>query len=214
MNTNEKANKLLKHIQSLEGFEILVPSYPYHHMGATITDAMLQPGINWLNVVKPRIDKIKRYTAAKSTTGFLKLLEHQSPCKLLDWFDEEKPNRVLGITRFLKGETVETENDLNTWLAADTNIVKLMNQRGIGNKTFDYIKMLVGLPSVAIDRHLNNMLEQANVSHTGYAEAREIIGRVAELMTIEKHVLDHSIWKYMSSRKTYLPPNRRPCNGV
>ncbi len=214
MDTGEKVTVLVSHIRNLKGFELLPPSYPYNHMGATITDSMLQAGLNWKNVVKPRIEKVRKYQQARQTSGVLVLLEEEGACKLLDWLDDEKPNRVLGIARFLKSEAVETEEDLKSWLAREVNIGKLMKQRGIGNKTLDYIKMLAGIPSIAIDRHMNSILKEANVHSDGYIEARSIIGKAAELMCVDKHVLDHSIWKYMSSRQARFSSNERPCTEV
>ena len=43
-------------------------------MGATITDAMLQAGVKWKTVVKPRRDNIIKYPEARTTTGFHNLL--------------------------------------------------------------------------------------------------------------------------------------------
>jgi hypothetical protein len=75
----EKAKVLVDHIRKLPNFRIVTSYNPvYGHMGATITDAMLQAGTSWKTVVKPRRDKIWKYTQAQTTSGFLALIESQS----------------------------------------------------------------------------------------------------------------------------------------
>jgi len=164
---------------------------------------MLQSGVRYETVVKPRVTKISRYTEAEASTGFLKLLERVGERKLLDWSDTEKPRRVLKVTRFFVEEHIETEEDLKNWLKNEANIVKLKKLRGIGDKTADYFKNLVGISTSAVDRHLIKFLNQANINVKidEYVKAREIINRAAETLKIDKSIFDHSIWKYMSCKK-------------
>jgi len=65
----DNAKALVKYIGTLTDFQIVDPSYPYNHMGATITDAMLQAGINYEAVVKPRVNCVYGYYEAKTTSG-------------------------------------------------------------------------------------------------------------------------------------------------
>lgn len=200
MDTYLEANDLVKYISSLSGFQLSSPGYPYNHMGATIVDTILQAGLNWRAVVKPRIDKVKTYTNAKTTSGFLAILEIVGVKTLLDWEDNEKPNRVLNLARVLISQNIETEYDLRLWLSDPKNESKLLQQRGIGNKTLDYIKMLSGLQSVAVDRHLMNFLKKAGIICTDYFQAHFIIRSTAKLLGVQEVILDHSIWKYMSGK--------------
>jgi hypothetical protein len=199
----EKKVELLRdYIKSLHDFKLIAPNVPYQHMGETITDAMLQAGIRWETVVEPRLKKLEKYSEAKTTTGFLTLIEKVGARELLDWNDPDKPNRVLGVARFFSKEGVETETDLKVWLCNDANIIRLDNLRGIGNKTIDYFKILAGISTSAIDRHLVKFLNQAGIKISNYEEAREIINNCVEKMQIGKTLLDHSIWKYMSSKSS------------
>ncbi|RLC74972.1 MAG: hypothetical protein DRI61_15690 [Chloroflexi bacterium] len=206
MTIEDKIKLLIKYISSLSNFQIIEPDIPYNHMGATITDAMLQAGTKWETVVSPRVKNLKNnYPEAKTTTGFLKLLERIGPKKLLKWNDSEKPNRILRVTSFFVKEGVETEADLKTWLENETNITRLKELRGIGNKTADYFKILSGIRTSAIDRHLARFLSMAGIKIESYSEAREIINKTAERMGIDKSTLDHSIWKYMATRGDIKP---------
>lgn len=193
---------LIKYIKSLQDFKLVKPNIPYNHMGATITDAILQAGITYETVVRPRVQKLLDYSEAKKTTGFLKLLERIGVKELLEWSHPEKPNRILGVTRFFVEEGIETETDLKNWLKNEENISRLKKLRGIGNKTADYIKNLSGISTSAVDRHIIDFLNKAGIEIgiDNYEEAKEIINKSAEQMGVNKSVLDHSIWKHESNR--------------
>jgi len=206
MNIEEKAKTLANYIDRLSDFKIVLPDIPipYSHMGATITDAILQAGTTWETVVKPRIQKlIKKYPDAKTTSGFFNLLKQININTLLDWNDSDKPNRILKVISLFLEEKIETETDLKSWLNNDLNITKLKKLRGVKNKTADYFKILSGISTSAVDRHLIEFINKAgiDISLNEYSEAREIINKTAEQKGINKSLLDHSIWKYMSEKK-------------
>jgi hypothetical protein len=202
VSTREKATKLAAFVRSLDDFQILQVEEPYNHMGATITDAMLQAGVRYDTVVRPRVHKlIKQYPEGKTTSGFLQLLNKVGSNALLDWSDNEKPNRVLGVAQHFAQQGIETEADLKIWLQDPTHLGALKALRGIGDKTIDYFKILVGMPTAAIDRHLNNFLARGGIEGSTYDEAQAVIHAAAELLEVDRADLDHSIWKYMSARE-------------
>ena len=132
-------------------------------MGATITDAILQAAVKWKTVVKPRIEKLLTYSEAKTTTGFHNLISKIPIKHLIDWNGDEKPNRILNVVEFFLKEGIETEEDLKNWLLKDANIPRLKQLRGIGNKTTDYFKILAGISTSAVDRHLIEFLKRAGI---------------------------------------------------
>jgi hypothetical protein len=79
----KKVEQVVAYVQSLEKLQKLPPMEPYHHMGATITDAVLQSGINYERVVKPRVEMVRGYDEARTTTGFLRLLQREGVSKLI-----------------------------------------------------------------------------------------------------------------------------------
>ncbi len=109
MNSISKARKLVSHIESLAGFTIEDDiEGTYHHIGATIADAILQAGTNYATVVNPRVNSIlNTYPDARTTTAFRDLLEREGVKEVLSWNDDEKPNRVLALA-----ESIETEEEL------------------------------------------------------------------------------------------------------
>jgi hypothetical protein len=195
--------KLVSYIKSLPDFQLVKPEIPvpYGHMGATITDGMLQAGTTWKTVVKPRIERLLKYPEAKRVTGFSELLNKEGASKLLNWKDPEKPSRIIEVIKLFLKEKIETEEDLRSWIQKDDNTLKLKKLRGIGNKTVDYFKILCGISTPAIDRHLIGFIKRAGIKADSYFEAREILSKTAEQMGIESSLLDHSIWKYMSEGK-------------
>lgn len=124
---------------------------------------------------------------------------------MLDWNGLKKPATLLQVLQTLADEGVETEEELKTWLLDAANHPKLAAIKGVGPKTIDYMKLLVGIPAVAIDVHLLHFLKDAGVTAGNYDEARGILSAVATLMNRNPSDLDYSIWKYMSKRKDDLP---------
>jgi hypothetical protein len=197
-------NQLSSFIRALPDFQ-LVEYFDglYNHMGATITDAALQAGINYDTVVRPRVQHVRQdYPQASTTSGFLRLLHEQGAEKVLRWKHPEKPARAVALATFLQTEGVETETDLANWLAVDSNLPGLRGVRGVGPKTVDYLKILCGMNTAAVDRHMYAFLEEAGVQVRSYSEARALVNAVADEMGVHRAVLDHSIWRYMSSKQT------------
>ena len=118
---------------------------------------------------------------------------------LIDWSLDRKINTLVDTTQFFVAENIETVDDLRAWLLNPDDIQRLKEIHGIGPKTADYFKILTGIPTSAIDRHLYNFLAQAGVEVNGYDEAQRVIRQTAELLNINERTLDYSIWSYMSA---------------
>lgn len=216
MNVDKKAKSLAQYISTLSDFSYVEPDIPYNHMGATISDAILQSGLNYKTVVKPRVDEIlEKYPDAKTTSAFLRILNEIGPNKLLRWQDSEKPNRVLELVNLFIAEGIENEKQLEIWLKDKKHIALLEKVRGVGNKTIDYIKLLSGSRSTsAIDRHLLGFISEAGISVNGYSEAKDVINGTADLIGRDKSLLDHSIWKYMSDKKGKRIPCKKRARNI
>jgi endonuclease III-like uncharacterized protein len=196
----EDSQKLATYIKGLTGFTYREQMEPRNHMGATLTDVMFQAGINWHTSVEPRINKIKSYERAATIDGLKSLFSKLNAEEFFNW-KGRKPRNFLNIIDFLDKEYVDTENDLKRWLMLPGSTEKLMKQPGFGNKTVDYIKMLVGFPNVAVDRHIVTMLERAGIFIDDYEEAKTIVIGAAKILNVNPSVLDHSIWYYISGSK-------------
>jgi hypothetical protein len=194
--------KLVSYIHSLSNFRIL-EEYEgnYGHMGATITDAILQAGLKYESVVKPRVRNVlQKYPQGNTTTGFLNLLTELGPNEVLQWKHPEKPARVLDLTKFLQAEFIETESDLHNWFLHEENVLRLKQVRGVKDKTADYLKILVGINTSAVDRHMYAFLADAGLLIKTYLEAKAILNATADQLGVGRANFDYSVWKYMSSK--------------
>jgi hypothetical protein len=180
--------------------------FPYHHMGASITDASLQAGVNYKSVVAPRVQAIRaNYPEVTTTSQFIDLTDQIALADILKWKHPEKLRRARAALSFFQAEGVETESDLYSWIGRSENKARLMRLRGIGPKTLDYYRMIAGHPTVAIDRHLFSFLAAAGVKCTDYALAHQMLTDTATILGRSASSLDYSIWKFQSERAT--PPH-------
>lgn len=194
--------KLINYISINEKyFEPVTQRTPYNHMGATITDAILQAGVNYRFVVYPRIARLlKEFNDYRTTCDFLILIQTIPLEELISWRNEQKINRIKELSWFLYNNKIETEIDLANWLNCSENINKLRVLNGIGPKTIDYLKMLSGNTGIAIDRHLFKFLTLAGIFVKTYNEAHLLYCEASQKLGIERYVLDRKVWNYMSNQ--------------
>lgn len=196
---------VVSHVKRTPNFRILSDlGDPYSHMGALLADAVLQSGINYPNVVEPRMAAIlHRYPDQKTTSGFLDILTAEGAPATLSWSPGRKPETLLKLVQLMASELVETVDDLRCWLQDPQNLDKLLAVSGVGPKTVDYIKGLAGIPTIAVDVHLKRFLAEAGVNaatYENYKEAKKVLEETADCLKVDRALLDHSIWKYMSER--------------
>ncbi len=194
----DRIARVISYIEGLHDFRVLPPEAPPTHIGAVLVDAALQAGLNYDNVVKPRVEAVEAIVGARTAKGFLELLAARGAESVLSWSPGRKPRLVVALTELLVTEGVDTVDDLRAWLQNSANISKLSSLHGVGPKTVDYLKSLAGLPSVAIDVHLERFLHAAGVSPADYHDGRSLIEGAADRMGIDRTALDYSIWYYMA----------------
>ena len=121
---------------------------------------------------------------------------------LLNWSLDRKINTLVDVLQFFVAEEIETVGALRRWLLEAGNVERLKRIKGIGNKTADYFKILTGIPTSAIDRHLTKFMARAGVTVSGYEEAQGVIRQTAVLLNTDERTLDYSIWSYMAGEST------------
>ena len=198
--TMSDPEKLAQYVRSLPGFEFLKTiDGDYNHIGATVADAVLQANLRYKTHVKPRVNRIlAEYPDERTTSATLKLLSSMPATDYLHWRGKDRADRFRQVLDLFAAEGIETEADLRDWLCHESCQVKLRSIKGIGPKTVDYLKILVGMPTSAIDRHLLNFLGLAGLAPCGYLEAQAIINATADLLSVDRAHFDHSIWQFMS----------------
>ena len=168
-------------------------------MGATLSDAVLQAGLNYNAVVRPRVSRLLHcFPQATTTSKFLDLIDEFGAEHLLNWKHPEKPTRLIAIANFFYVRSIETENCLSEWLQSTDNAAHLETIRGIGPKTVDYLKMLVGIPAVAVDRHIRTFVQRAGFRSNNYIAIREVVEEAADRLQVHRTSLDYAIWVHIS----------------
>jgi len=198
-------SKLMSYIKDLEDFrfynqkEFKKEFFYCNHMGAIITDGVLQAGIKCETVVRPRLKELVKYKKAENTSGFYNLYNQKKLENLINFKGKRKIKTIKDIVELFIKEKIEMPADLKEWFLKDKNTEKLILIYGVGDKTVDYFKILSGISNNAIDRHIINFLLKANIKVENYKEAHNIINKTADYLKINESLLDYSIWKYMSS---------------
>ncbi|MGA9542650.1 MAG: hypothetical protein WBQ85_03725 [Candidatus Sulfotelmatobacter sp.] len=196
-----KAEIVASYIRARPTFVIVEPMERYHHMGATLADAVLQRGIKYKTVVVPRIKRLlAAYPEATTTSAFARVVSEHGAARVLDWREGQKPQTLVALIKLLLEHGVETDDDLRAWLELPENLVRLQWIKGIKDKTADYLQILVGIQTVAVDMHLFDFLAEAGAPTSDYAEAHKILSEAAAVLGVEPAKLDHSIWRYRSER--------------
>lgn len=195
----QQAQLLANFVQAMQ-FEPVTQRTPYYHMGATITDSVLQAGLNYRYVVYPRVLKLlTEFSTYKTTCDFIILAQTVPLSDLINWHNAKKLQLIHQLSWLFFESNVETEDQLSVWLDKDDNIQQLMQLNGVGPKTIDYLKMLSGSQTVAIDRHLFHFLRLAGILTDSYQEASLIYKKAANLLHMREYELDRKIWLYMSA---------------
>lgn len=194
-----RARRLAEFIKRIEHFPWpAVPPSPHAHLGGTLADAVLQAGLNYNSVVLPRVRRLIRcWPTSDNAAGFVSDLRQHGARQMLDWRDAEKPRRVVDVAERVAAAGVQTEDDLALWLAG-TGRHELAAVRGVGTKTVDYLMRLVGLQTVAVDRHVIRFVAAAGIECDGYDDTRQVVCFAADLLRADRACLDRAIWQYMS----------------
>lgn len=194
-----EAQRLAAYVRSL-GINCNFQVRTREHIGATLADAVLQAGLNYRTVVAPRIERIVScFPEAKRTTGALQLVDCIGVHDFLAWRNPAKPERFMRLLRLFKDEAIETEEDIRAWLVHDKNCSIVGQLHGIGPKTIDYLQILVGCDSVAVDRHVRRFVSAAGITLTSYDAIRIVVCDAAKILAVASNSLDAAIWAYMSA---------------
>jgi hypothetical protein len=200
MSAIARARKLANYIRGIDGFLADIDHPTAHgHIGATMADAVLQAGLNYRIVVLPRVERVKRqWPRSRYLSGFRADLAAAGPFQMLNWNHDEKPRRLMRLVQLLGSEAVESEEDLRIWISSIEHQDVLLQERGIGPKTVDYLARLVGGSTVAVDRHIIRFVAKAHISCSYYDEVRQVVCYAADLLGIQRPALDHAIWRHMA----------------
>lgn len=172
---------------------------PYYNMAATLTDAVLQAGMNYRKVVYPRIHNIlTKYADYKTTCDFIILFQTHPIEEIINWKNINKQKTIFELAWLFYNNNINDEKQLAVWLDSEDNQEYLLRIKGVGYKTVDYLKLLSGHQAIPIDRHMFKFLEMANVITNSYKEANIILRKASEQLRLSESLLDKTIWNFMT----------------
>lgn len=203
MSNSIEINKLVEYIENHKNFNIIKSNSCFYnnHLGAVLTDIVLQAGLNYKFVVLPRVLNIcKNYDSAHDLKGLLKVVDSIGIDSFLMWNNETKINRFNSVLEYLIENSINNTFELVEHLDDCRNIEHLLSIKGIGNKTIDYFLKLMHVETIAVDRHIIGFLNKANVNFSNYHNAKKIVEYTADILDISRRDIDYSIWFHMSEK--------------
>jgi hypothetical protein len=174
----------------------------YNHAGALFADAVLQAGLSYRAVVAPRIVRILRdFPSADCVSALVGLIKKGDTAALLDWQHPAKVERFEHLVNFFYQAGVETTGDIRRVIVSDLFCSELQLLNGVGPKTVDYIACLVGIESIAVDRHIRAFAIKAGIDMKDYNFLKNVFCFAADLLEISRREFDSWVW-FRESRKT------------
>lgn len=195
--------KLAEYILIGSDFEVCDPiPCPYNnHIGALFTDIILQAGVNYNTIVRPRvIFVLENYPKAYTVSRFYVVLHKYGIENVLHWRNSVKLQRMFDLLDFCLENGIQTANDLKCFLCDFDHITSFRKIKGIGDKTYDYLLKLMDVDTVAVDRHIFSFVKEAGINNNNYQEVKSIVEYTADFLGISRRCIDYSIWSYMSSK--------------
>ena len=172
----------------------------YEHMGALLADSILQAGLNYQSVVRPRVAAIlARYPDRSRVSLVLDLVHRGETAAFLNWNHGEKVGRFNALVAFLSDSSVEHIDDLKECLLDRAFVMSLRDVRGIGPKTVDYMGCLVGMDSVAVDRHVRTFAKRVGVMEEDYDFLKTVFCYAADLLSVSRREFDAWVWRRESA---------------
>jgi len=166
------------------------------HLGAILADAVLQAGLNYSTVVRPRVERIIReYPEASDMKELLNILAIESVPRFLNWTHTVKSTRFVRLVSCLNENDISNAQSLRTKLADHTLRERLRSIDGVGPKTIDYMGCLVGIDSIAVDRHVRSFAKRAGVLNEEYEYLKAAFSYAADLLSVPRRELDAWIWR-------------------
>jgi hypothetical protein len=201
--TLKTARGLANYIQ-VSNLKLIEPhSYPYKdHIGALFTDIILQSGLNYKTIVAPRVNKIiANYPQAYTVDLFKSVLEKQGADIVLNWNNSIKLKRMHYLIEFCVDRKLNYSADVKKFLIeSEKNRIEFLRIHGIGKKTLDYLMKLLGIDTIAVDRHIFSYIQKAGIQSNDYDYVKLIVEYAADLLDIPRRSIDFSIWSYMSMK--------------
>ncbi len=182
-------------------FEYRRPTYT--HIGAVLVDSILQAGLNYNSVVRPRVLRvINEFPEANNMYAIVHLIASEKTAHLLNWRHDVKLDRFERVVQFLVDRAVEDVAGLRVKLTDPDFCQAMLLLHGVGPKTIDYMACLSGIESIAVDRHIKSFASKAGVDQSDYYFLKRAFCFAADLLSISRRAFDAWIWQRESQERS------------
>ena len=165
------------------------------HLGAVLADSVLQAGLSYRTVVRPRVQAIlENHPHCDTISALAALVQDGATGAFLNWRHHAKVNRFEEAVFFLQKWGVENVWDLRACLVRSDFRAGMQSVSGIGPKTVDYMACLVGIESIAVDRHVRAFAEAVGVERRDYHFLRASFCCAADLLALPRPTFDGWLW--------------------
>ena len=166
------------------------------HLGVVLADSILQAGLNYTTVVRPRVMEIlQAYPDRTTVSSLVELIKEGRTGIFLKWRHREKIARFEGLVYFLSSCGIEGARDLRLKLKTEEFCHSLQSVSGIGPKTVDYMACLVGIDSIAVDRHVRAFAKMVGVERDDYHFLRQSFCWAADFLSLPRREFDAWLWR-------------------
>lgn len=166
------------------------------HLGAVLADSVLQAGLNYKTVVRPRVLAIQRkHPSCYTISSLVWLIKNGETGAFLNWHHREKISRFESLVVFLQMWGVEDVQDLQAGLVSEDFCDAIQSVNGIGPKTVDYMACLVGIDSIAVDRHVRAFAKTVGIENGDYHFLRAAFCCAADLLSLPRREFDAWLWR-------------------
>lgn len=177
-------------------FEEKFPRAICEHLGAVLADSVLQAGLNYTTVVRPRVLAIMQaYPDRYTISSLASLIQDGETSAFLNWRHQEKVSRFEALVDFLQKQGVEDVSDLRARLASGEFCDSMRTLNGIGPKTVDYMACLIGIDSIAVDRHIRTFAKTVGVENDDYHFLHQSFCCAADLLSLPRREFDSWLWR-------------------
>jgi hypothetical protein len=166
------------------------------HLGAILADSILQAGLNYKSVVRPRVMRImSEFSHVDTTDSLLSIINSGATGSFFAWRHPTKICRFEELVVSIHEIGIRDSSDLRTHLGDDYFCEFLQSINGVGPKTVDYMSCLVGIESVAVDRHIRNYAKRVGVEATDYRFLKGVFCFAADFLEVSRREFDAWIWR-------------------
>lgn len=171
----------------------------YSHLGAVLADSILQAGLSYMSVVRPRVVRIlSEFPKAATMEHLVTIIDSGGAGSFLDWQHPTKIERFERLVRFAHMADIKNVTILRRKLEDESFCESLQRIHGIGPKTVDYMACLVGIESVAVDRHIRSYAQRVGLEMMDYNFLKRVFCFAADFLEISRRDFDSWVWRQES----------------